>query len=111
MSNTSKTSWKKEYLRILVSGVESEKDYELAAELIASGYGEGTYKRSNLGDNKIGVMLWKGVTTEGRLFADDLQNKIEKETWRYRIKLFSISAASWLAGIASAVIAAKLIAP
>lgn len=107
----SKTSWKTEYLRILVSGVESENDRELAAELIDAGYGEGTYKRSNLGDKKIGVLLWKGVTAEGRLFADDLQNKIEQASLKYKIKLCSISVASWLAGIASAVIAAKLTAP
>jgi len=43
ISKSDAKSWKKEYLRILISGPVSENDWSLAKELIDSGYGDGTF--------------------------------------------------------------------
>ena len=91
--------WKKEYLRILLNGPSGHQDFNIALELIEAGYAKGAYQISRRKEDygQVTSLVWQGVNTEGRLFADQLQEQLYRQSWRYRITNFGI----WLAGVAT----------
>lgn len=92
-------SWKKEYLRILLNGPSGKKDYQLARELIDAGYADGKCRISHRREDHGTVLdiVWQGMNTNGRLFADKLKTMIHRQSWWFRIKTFGI----WLFGVAA----------
>ena len=95
-------SYKKEYVRILTSGLKEKGDWNYARELIDEGYAEGSYQISRRLDTsgQITTLNWSGVNTNGRLFADELNEKIKKESWKNKIITLLIASCSFFAGIA-----------
>lgn len=93
--------WKNEYLRILHSGPSSNADWPLAAELIQEEMARGKFILDGRTRDGIANLQWHGITTQGRLFADDLADKIRRSTWTYRTKLATGGFLLWLAGYAS----------
>lgn len=99
MRTSNHSSWKKEYLRILNSDELMEKDWKLASELISDGYADGKVLRdSDSKTDEIHDLLWKGANTNGRLFADQLAERIRKSSLIYRVKAFMIGVAIWISG-------------
>jgi len=90
-------------LRILNSGPDADVDWELASELLDSGYADGVYHRSSEGDDRIAMLVWRGMTTDGRLFADKLEDDIYRTTLAYKIRISIWSVSSWIAGVMSGV--------
>ncbi|WP_146114582.1 hypothetical protein [Pseudomonas sp. MYb185] len=90
--------WKNEYLRILLNGPASPDDYPLAAELLDEQMARGSYLPNYRSPLEINNLRWQGITTKGRLFADELQDKIRRSTWWYRALLALGSFGWWLAG-------------
>jgi len=89
-------SWKSEYLRILFSPKIDEEDFNLAKELLDEGYASGSYLPDNSGSGKSVYSLnWKGINSKGRIFADELQLQIKKESLSYKVTQFCL----WLGGI------------
>lgn len=82
-----KNSWKKEYLRILLNGPASPDDYPVAAELIKRKLANGTYLPNPRAANGIANLTWRGVTMEGRHYAETLQSQIKQEAWHRPIWL------------------------
>lgn len=93
--------WKNEYLRILDSGPSSNTDWPYAAELIREEMARGSFIPDGRTRDGIANLRWQGVTTKGRVFADDLADKIRRSTWTYRAKLATGGFLLWLAGYAS----------
>jgi len=89
-------SWKSEYLRILFLPKIDEEDFNLAKELIDEGYANGSYIPDKSGKDKLVYALnWKGINAKGRIFADELQLKIKKESFSYKVTQLCI----WLGGL------------
>lgn len=99
---TGKSEYRREYLRILTSGLAGKEDYEFARELIDAGYATGNYQVSKMRDDagQVTVMVGFKVNTAGRLFADQLEDSISRSTWSHRAKL----AAIWLFGVATTLV-------
>ena len=105
IKNLSGKSWKKEYLRILLSSEITKEDWVLANELIESGYANGTPHFSNrTAKREIDRLLWKGASTEGRLFAERLEDEIKKSSFLYKLKVVIFGITTWLMGIFTNVI-------
>ncbi len=106
-ANKNRSSWKREYVRILQLGIEGSvtldnqsNQLDLARELIESEYLVGTF---NLQENmKADMVFIKYLTTSGRLFLEQLEDELKKETLIYRIKVFSIALFSWAGGVITA---------
>jgi hypothetical protein len=98
--NSKDKYWKKEYLRILTSNAVAEKDWLLASELIKDDYANGKIIWSNETiDEKIGSLIWEGVTTKGRLFADTLKESIDKSSAWYKVKMALFIVGGWVFGL------------
>lgn len=95
-------AFKKDYIRILTNGPQSELDYEFARELIDSNYAKGKYQVSKLHSSydKVTNLIWIGVNTNGRLFLDELNSQIRKESWGHKLKLGLV----WILGVASTLV-------
>ena len=95
------SSWKSEYLRILFLPKIEENDFELAKELIDGGYADGSYlSDKSRSDRPVRAVNWKGINSNGRIFADELQSKIKKESLTYKVTQFCIWLVGMLAGYA-----------
>ncbi|UUC49579.1 hypothetical protein NOX82_27515 [Pseudomonas citronellolis] len=90
--------WKNEYLRILDSGPSTNADWPLAAELIREEMARGKLIPDGRTRDGIANLRWEGITTKGRVFADELTNKIRRSTWSYRAGLAAWSMLVWLVG-------------
>jgi hypothetical protein len=93
-----KTSFKKEYIRILLHGPSGPKDFGFARELMDQGYAEGRYQTSRGRDDygKVKELIWQGINAQGRLFADRLSDEVYRASWRAR----AVSLAQWAGGVA-----------
>lgn len=99
MSSQNK-SWREQYIDILEHGPEG-RDLALARELIDSKHAEGLYNlNSRLEVTKV---FWKNITTEGRLFSEQLKKELHKESFMFRFKAISLSVLSWAVGVATAI--------
>lgn len=105
MKQTQKIQWKEQYLRILNSGPVGPDDYGLALELIEAGYATGkphvSKGRETYGQVKE-LLLW-AVTTEGRLFADELASKTRSARLRDAGMKGLIAVASAALGVAAGI--------
>lgn len=105
MKKPQKIQWKEQYLRILNSGPAGPEDYGLAAELIENGYATGKYQiskgRETYGQVKE-LLLW-AVTTEGRLFADQLAGQTRAARLRDAAMKTLIAIASAALGVAAGI--------
>ncbi len=87
------------YIKILLNGPE-ESEYQYAAELINDGYANGKVLESSLGAKlPIANLIWRGPTTLGREYLDQLQDKVRKQKWSYRILMGLYSFSLWLIGL------------
>ena len=93
-------SWKKEYLRILLSEKLEKEDWPLASELIDSGHADGkTHWRTDTAERAISILVWRGATTEGRLFADKLESEIKRASLSFKLKSALFGLIAWVSGI------------
>jgi len=93
-----KKTWKEEYLRILLNGPADTDDYPLAAELLDEKLAKGTYLPNHRAPSQITNLQWRGVNTNGRIFADELEDKIRRSKWWYRAWLALGSIFWWFLG-------------
>lgn len=89
--------FKREYVRVLLSGLQSQEDLGFARELIDAGHATGNYQKSKgrADYGEIMAVLNFEITTQGRLFLDELNDALVKESWQYKTKIFFI----WLFGL------------
>ena len=101
-----KTSFKKEYVRILLNGPSGSEDYDLARELIDSGYATGKYRPSHNRENYNEALdlQWTGINTKGRLFADELQLQIWRQSLTYNAIEFAIWFSGWAIGVGTQIL-------
>lgn len=102
--------WKEEYLRIL-NGSVTDDGFELAAELERDGYIRVRLERT-LADRQpnTGRVVFQGLTTKGRLFADELQEQLYRQSRAYRFVWWRDQSLAWLAGVLTAAVAELIIA-
>lgn len=93
-----KRTWRKEYLRILLNGPASTNDYALASELLDEQLAKGKYLRNQAQPGDIANLVWHGITTKGRLFADELEDEIRRSTWWHRTLVAGAGTGLWLLG-------------
>ncbi|WP_287595768.1 hypothetical protein [Thermomonas sp.] len=94
------SSFKKTYVRILLHGPSGPDDYPLAIELIESDYARGYAIVSNKREThgSIEELNWGGITTKGRVFADDLQQQIDAASLSSKLIKAALVVFSFLAG-------------
>ncbi|MCY1380729.1 hypothetical protein D9M68_715040 [compost metagenome] len=98
MNTRKKKTWRKEYLRILLNGPASTDDYPLASELLDEQLAKGTYLPNRAAPNGIANLMWGGISTKGRLFADELEDQIRRSTWWHRTLVATGGIGLWLLG-------------
>ena len=93
------SKWREQYIRILREGPASEGDFELAAELIDDGYGKGPILRdSDSSHGRVLKLMWKGPTTAGREYLDELEEKVRSQSFRYRLRSGFVLVFGWVIG-------------
>ncbi|TXI34772.1 MAG: hypothetical protein E6Q69_03225 [Aquipseudomonas alcaligenes] len=93
-----KNTWKEEYLRILLNGPADADDYPLAAELLDEQLAKGTYLPNHQAPGQIANLMWRGINTKGRIFVDELEEKIRRSKRWYRAWLAIGSFCWWFLG-------------
>lgn len=99
--------FKATYLRVLTSNPPDKADWWAAKELIDTGHATGNYliDKSVSSYGEVANLLRFAPTVSGRLFADELADQIERQSWRYRLVKAGISigsfAGGWLVGLLS----------
>jgi hypothetical protein len=101
-----RSKFKKDYARILQFGPTSESDYQLARELIDAGHAEGKYRVSNGRDDfgKVMGVLGFQINTSGRLFLDDLNSAITKDSWGHKAKVLVLLIVGGVGSLAIALV-------
>lgn len=93
------TRWKREYLRIL-GGTVTDQDYALVAELEHDGYIRAVLVSSlDEASPNSGKVMFQGLTTKGRLFVDELQDTLYKQSRVYRIRRWLDRIGGWFVGL------------
>jgi hypothetical protein len=94
-------SWREIYIKILLEG-PGKAEYGYAAELINDGYANGKYIKNNSGSgDPIAHLQWSGPTTKGREYLDDLQTKVRRNSFLFRLWSALVVIASWAIGFAT----------
>ena len=92
-------SWREIYINILLNGPE-KYEYQYAAELIDDGYADGKYIKNHTGSgDPIAHMNWVGPTPKGREYLEDLQIKVRRNSWGYRLWSGLVVLAAWAIGL------------
>ncbi len=100
--------WRHAYLALLTEEIpsppkgspEEREMLNLMRELIDGDYAAGSYDYGL--DGEVCPVIWEGPTAKGRLFAEDIEEHLKKQTLTYRIKIGVFALIGWFAGIASA---------
>lgn len=107
MSN--KRNWRETYINILLNGPTSEIEYKMAAELIDEGFAKGSVIKNNTGKgNPIAALKWRGPTTSGREYLEQLQTKVQRQSLAYRARSGVVIVGAWLFGFLSNYLAGVL---
>src|SRR5688500_12823708 len=97
--------WRKEYIRILTSGTTVESDFPLVRELTNEHLLDATLVPDmSAPGNESGDFHIRGPTVKGRVFADELQTKLNSESLRARLLKALLVVGGWAGGIASSII-------
>lgn len=94
-----KASWRQICIEILQNGPSGRDQYQVAAALISEGYADGAIRKNLSGaGGPISNLHWRGPTLRGLEYADQLKDKLEKESTAYKMKVRLWNALSFGSG-------------
>ena len=100
--------WRQAYLSLLTEELpkppkgspEEQEMLDLMRELIDGEYAAGSYHYGSNGD--VCAVMWEGPTAKGRLFSEDIEEHLKRQTLSYRIKVGLFALVGWVFGLVSA---------
>lgn len=101
------TCWREMYIKILLEGpADNEEEHHLVVELKNAGYVDADIQPSYSGNAAIAKLIFRGPTTAGREYLDQLQRQVHRESLHYRLLQATKMVASWGVGVVSGIAAA-----
>lgn len=94
-----KKNWRQLCINVLQNGPSGPDETNVAAALIGAGYADGAVRRNNqVAGNVIANLHWRGATLKGLEYADQLQDKLTRETVAYKMKQWAFRGLAFVTG-------------